>query len=446
MTSGEASRFDSVPCATIQSCRNPLPGTILTEKPRRGAEEEIRRRTSEEGAIPFVEFMDLALFWPHGGYYTTPDRIGPRGDYYTSPSVHPAFGALMCVQLCQMWDLLGRPDPFHVVELGAGGGILARDVLEYADSLTSEFSKSLRYLCVDRWPRRGHEHESRLSGSTCVERIAANVLPLKGIVGCVLSNELVDALPVHRIALQDGRLWEVYVAQSGEGFREVLKEPSTPRIQERLDHLGVSLPEGYRTEVNLAMEVLTEQVTAGLERGFVLTVDYGYTAEEYYSLRRAEGTLACFYRHLPVATPYARIGRQDITAHVEFTSLMRTGEEAGLKPVALDGQRRFLLNLGLERYLRRLRDIGLSSRDVMANRLGMMELVRPNGLGSFKVLIQAKGVMEGELWGATGSIPTLDRPVPLLSSRHMPLLAGRYPQESEDWERLWPGGSSEIAG
>lgn len=408
-----------------------------------GAEEEIRRRIAERGAIPFVEFMEIALFWPRGGYYGSPERVGPQGDYYTSPAAHPVFGALLSLQLFQMWELLGRPAPFYVVELGAGGGVLARDILEHARSLPAGLSRALRYLCVDRVPGWGVEGALRYGSDLYVGRLAAVDLPFKGLVACVLSNELVDSFPVHRLEVRDGELCEVYVALESGGFRETLGKPSTPRLQERLDRLGVSLPEGYRSEINLAVDGWAQDVAVALERGFVLTVDYGYAAEEYYSPRRHRGTLTCFYKHMQVEEPCARIGQQDITAHVEFTSLMHAGERAGLETLAFVNQHQFLHNLGLQRYLHRLRDMDLPLREAAANRFGMLELVRPDGLGRFKVLVQGKGVTGCGLWGAVGGTPIFDTPVPLLTSRHAPLLAGRYPDELSDWEHLWPGKAGE---
>jgi hypothetical protein len=122
---------------------------------------------------------------------------------------------------------------------------------------------------------------------------------------------------------------------------------------------------------------------------------------------------------------------------------MHAGERAGLEPLAFVDQRQFLHNLELQRHLHRLRDINLPVREAAANRFGMLELVRPDGLGRFKVLVQGRGVARCGLWGATGGTPIFDTPVPLLTSRHTLLLAGRYPDEFPDWERLWPGKAGE---
>ena len=176
------------------------------------AEAEIHRLIATRGRITFAEFMEVALYHPGGGYYTSGDRVGASGDYYTSPSVHPAFGALLAVQLFQMWQLLGRPESFTVAEAGAGNGLLGRDIANSAADLPVPFRQALRYVCIDRRASAGLE-----AGLDGVSRVCANGVPLRGVVGCVLSNELLDAMPVHQVTCEDGELKELYVvARDGE--------------------------------------------------------------------------------------------------------------------------------------------------------------------------------------------------------------------------------------
>ena len=157
----------------------------------------------------------------------------------------------------------------------------------------------------------------------------------RNVVGCILCNELIDNFPVHRFAIQGGRVKEVFVTSAGEDFTEVLDEPSSPRIENRLTSLGLSLTEGYRGEVNLAMEDWTGQLSRALDRGFILTIDYGQPAADLYSPRNARGTLVCYNRHVVSSDPYQHIGQQDITCQVDFTSLMRIGDRHGLATVGL---------------------------------------------------------------------------------------------------------------
>ena len=402
-------------------------------------ESQVRRTIQREGAITFARYMEMALFSPGGGYYTSQESVGASGDFYTSPSAHPLFGALIALQMEQMWDLLGRPAAFWAVEVGAGSGLLARAVLEHAHRLDADFARAMRYAALDLRPA-SHDEAG-------VRAVKARGLPLRGVVGCILSNELIDSFPVHRFQVEGGRVREVYVTLRDCVYAETLGEPSTPLLAERLPD---ALPEGFRGEVNLELESWTEAAARALERGFVLTIDYGDTARGLYAAPRAGGTLRCTYRHAPAADPYARLGEQDITAHVDFTALAEAGERRGLATLGYTTQGRFLEDLGARSFLRALaarsRGGGMSQREYLANRMGMLDLLRPEGLGGFKVLAQAVGVGSPSLQGfhpsdawRQGLEARMARwPVPRTSSQHIPLLEGRYPHASFDAEALWP--------
>ena len=291
------------------------------------AEQEITSRIRRYGRITFAEFMELALFWPNGGYYSDPDNIGPMGDFYTAPSAHPAFGALLCVQVYQMWRLLDSPATFWVVEMGGGSGLLCRDLAGYAPHLPHGFADSLRYLCLERLVSHGIEGHLPAESRTRVQRLAADAVPLQGITGCFLSNELLDSFPVHRVVARDGSLKEIYVTVEDGRLKEVLDSPSTAALEERLQRLGMSLQEGNTAEINLAIQPWLEQVSSAMERGFIITIDYGHLAPEIYSHRRRRGTLACFHKHTETNDPYRHIGKQDMTAHVDFYDLDRGRSE-----------------------------------------------------------------------------------------------------------------------
>lgn len=439
---------------------------ITPTVPYGDVELEIHRRIGERGRITFAEFMQLALFWPRGGYYSRLNNVGPKGDFYTAPGAHPSFGALISLQVYQMWVLLDCPSTFWLVDTGAGDGLLCRDVVTYSAHLPGKFSDSLRYLCLDRLPIHGVESQLPIKATGRVTRLASENIPLRGMQGCFISNELVDSFPVHRVTVQGGTLKELYVTLEDGRLGDALGPPSTPRLQERLDSLGILLPEGFSTEINLAMEPWMKEVSSALEQGFVITIDYGQPAVEIYSHIRKRGTLTCFYGHTQTDDPYRRIGRQDITAQVDFTSLGQIGMSHGLQPLGFNTQREFLQNLGLMRFVRRLATSGLSQREVEANRLGMMDIIRQEGMGAFKVLVQGKNLpyayngrsaedhlsqasgvavqdlnMEPpSLWGCRPS-PELGAlvdglPLPTLTSQHMPLLEGRYPHLAFRWEEL----------
>ena len=261
--------------------------------------------------------MEVALYHPDG-YYSRRGRQEAQGDYYTSPVAHPAFGALICVQLHKMWKTLGRPSPFWVIEAGAGNSVLASDFLAFAASRFHDFADSVRYVTIDRaLEAKIGETRQLLS---CVR---GSGLPFKGVVGCVLSNELIDAFPVHRFEISNGRPREIFVTIDSKGhFTERIGEPTTPLITERIAALDRKLPNGFRGEVNPSIRPWMSAVANSLERGYVLTIDYGYESAELYSDDRSRGTLQSYYRHTDGHSPYQRVGRQDMTAHVDFTALI----------------------------------------------------------------------------------------------------------------------------
>ena len=431
------------------------------------AELEIRRRIESRGAITFAEFMDVALYWPQGGYYTgISQRVGAQGDYYTSPMVHPAFGAAISVQLLQMWRLLGSPSTFDLLELGAGNGMLCRDIMAYSEHLPGGFVGSLRYLCVDLGTSPAFEagitdKVGALPKPRAAQRAVASVipggaspgenktptapqgLPFRNLHGCILTNELLDAFPVHQVAVQDGQLREVYISLDGEELSVTLGETSTPELENRLNRLGVTLEEGQTAEINLGLAGWSRTLAQALSSGFVLTVDYGRPAPELYSAAdRKRGTLTAFYRHTQTDAPLRHVGSQDITAQVDFTSVVEEGRRAGLTPVGLTPQGRFLGNLGLSQWQRRLATLELSQRAVEANRAGMVDLARQGGLGDFKVLVQGKRVERSHLWGIQRAGPaqelTASLPVPLLTQQHLNLIQGRYLASEMEFEGLWP--------
>ena len=370
------------------------------------------------------------------GYYNR----RPADDYFTSPAVHPAFGALLAILVHRTWMALGCPAQFTVVELAAGDGRLARDFTSYASEICPEFAGALAYIAVDRAAYRFDQSELR-----SFEIVRSNDIPLRGIVGCVLSNELVDALPVHRFEMRDGTPKEVYVTLDGGELVEVLEEPSTPQIPERLSTLGRRLPDGFRGEVNLGIRPLMQKLSEALDRGLVVTIDYGHEIRELYSPIRAAGTLQTYLRHAHGSSLYRQIGRQDMTSHVDFTTLVAEGTAAGLQPVGLTSQREALGALGVNSMLSDLSRMGLRSRGYSENRVALEELVRVDGLGGFKWLIQEKETGLAEIdevlnshLRCPGCADLL--PVPLSGGKHIDLARSRYPGATTELTELWPPG------
>ncbi|MCC7261747.1 MAG: SAM-dependent methyltransferase [Candidatus Latescibacteria bacterium] len=311
------------------------------------------------GRITFADFMGLVLYHPAAGYYTRGRPvIGPQGDFFTSPSASPLFGRLLARQFLRFREELGHPPGFAVVELGGHRGQLRQDVLNEMPELN--------YRMVE----------------------VGDALP-EGLVGCVFSNEFWDALPVHRVKVAGGGWQEIYVREDGEGFADELGPLSDPRLAAYLDGLPVAWMEGYETTVNLQAQEWMARLGRSLERGFVLSIDYGFERPEYFSPQRPKGTLRCYHRHTLGDDYYARPGEQDLTAHVDFTALIDTGRQAGLEPVLFTDQGRYLVGIG-EEVFREIaeRTAGQFSRE----RQAIHQLIHPGLMGSaFKVLIQRKG-------------------------------------------------------
>ena len=398
------------------------------------AEDEIRARIGSRGRITFAEFMELALYHPTGGYYTAGSPVGSRGDYYTSPAAHPAFGAAIAVMLHSMWEALGRPSPFHAVEMGAGDGLLARDIAAFMPALSDELAQDLRYVTLDRTSPVQHRGPD---GTTPRKVITAGV-PVHNIVGCLLSNELIDAFPVALFEVRDGSPREVYVTVIDGELREEMDDPHTPQLLAALAGLDRDLPEGYRGEVNVGMAAWIGEVSRALSRGFVVTMDYGHAGPEPFPLSRPEGTLRTHRGHTAGSNPLHHIGAQDITTHVDFSLLERLGSESGLAGLGIVSQADLLGALGLNRWLRDLRGMELSQAGRDANMMAMRDIIRPGGLGDFGVLVQEKNT---GVSGLEQLMPPPDAqlpPPPLLDPAHTPLLEGSYPhatwQPPETWD------------
>jgi len=371
--------------------------------------ENLRRfilsQIEKGGPLPFSRFMEWCLYHPEYGYYQSKGvTIGKQGDYYTSPSVSPVFGHLIAKQLFQMAEILGG-DAFDLVEMGGGRGFLCEDILDWVEKTSPDFYQHLRYHLIETSSPFLKEQRKRSSEKEREGRVfwIDSKLFEEGkvqIQGCFLSNELVDAFPVHRVILDQGKLREIYVTHRNGQFEEQWGELSDPRIASYFHSMDITLQEGQKAEVNLLALEWMESVARCLQRGFVLTIDYGYLAEELYAPHRREGTLLCYFQHEASENPYERLGEQDITSHVNFTSLIRKGEEVGLRFTGLVPQYRFLIGLGI---LEQMETLGkeLSELDGLKLRLSLKHLIEPEmGMGEvFKVLIQHKGMDQPQLDG-----------------------------------------------
>jgi SAM-dependent MidA family methyltransferase len=375
-------------------------------------EEELKRLIISEinlkGPITFSQFMELCLYHPIYGYYQSNRiKVGKNGDFFTSPCVHPLFGGLVAKQLSQMAEFL-EGETFDILEIGCGNGFLASDILDWCKQKRAQFYKTIKYYLLEANPKflndqkerlLEHEKEGKLFYLDQEDFKNARLR----IQGCIISNELIDSFPVHRVILHNGILKEAYVNQKNGKLIEQWGKISDIRIYEYLNSMGINLQEAQMVEVNLKAIQWIEEVSRCLKKGFVITIDYGYLSQELFDVSRASGTLLCYYRHNISDNFFKKLGKQDITSHVNFTALIKKGEEVGLSFTGLVPQFQFLISLGLLQELESL-EKGLDPIEALKLRLTLKHLIEPDiGMGEvFKVLIQHKGIEKPNLDGLKG--------------------------------------------
>lgn len=360
-------------------------------------------RIKEKGPITFAEFMSACLYEPGLGYYTSAGRkVGAEGDFYTSSNVHRVFGRLIAREIARMWQSMGRPSDFQVVEAGAGNGRLAADVMDALAEIEPALYETVICRLIEAEPtlaetqrRMLETHAARLAWSTPAELLSGAL----SITGCIFSNELIDALPVHIVEMTASGLREIMVGADNDRFIERHGPLSTTELQEYFDLIEVKLPVGQRAEVHLAANGWIRGVAASLRRGFVITIDYGYLAPELYGRMRMNGTLLCYFRHKVEEDPYIRVGLQDITTHVDFSSLIKAGESAGLQKIWYGEQYRFLMAAGMMEEMMALESRSVTEDIRLKDRLALKKLMLPDGgMGdTFKVLVQAANVEAPDL-------------------------------------------------
>ena len=380
----------------------------------------IIERIQREGPIPFAEYMRMALYEPGYGYYVTgAAKMGWEGDYFTSTDVSTFFANCMGRQLYAMWEKLKRPQRFLIVEEGAGRGHLAEGVRAWAQQQAPDFLAALDYRVEDI--RTGQDVLEKAEppftgypqGATVYGRDTPCGYPgggddvyghPAGEASVILSNELIDAFPVHIVEIRGGQLYEVYVDEHNGRLYEVLSEPSTQEVAGYLDVYKIpwrTFGEGWRAEINLAALRWMERTAQRVRKGFVLTIDYGDKARDLYTRHRRRGTLTCYYQHQISERPLARPGAQDITAHVNFTALIQEARQHGLRLSRFTTQREWLESLGIREELEQRRLQKFPEADTArASDQGQVALLKwynlrervailtdPYGLGNFKVLI-----------------------------------------------------------
>jgi SAM-dependent MidA family methyltransferase len=409
----------------------------------------ISERIQREGPITFAEFIRMALYEPGYGYYMTgAAKMGWEADYFTSTDVSSLFANCMGRQLFAMWEKLKQPGHFIALEQGAGRGHLAEGVRTWARKEASEFYEVLDYRTEDirggedavgaeqsgevgqpdrgqsplqgRGQMRGRGQAPPLQYMSEIPISQNNIDEAKSAYSkggsrarpehpsVVLSNELVDAFPVHVVEKRGERLYEVFVDVQEDGrLYEVLDEPSTPEVAGYLDVFKIpwrTFEDGWRAEINLDALRWVRRTAGLIRRGFILTIDYGDKARGLYTAWRKHGTLLCYYKHQANENPLLHPGEQDITAHVNFSALINEGRRLGLHLHRYTTQRQWLQRMGIEEELEQRRVIEFAEAETArASDRGQVALLKwrdlrqqaavladPNGMGAFKVLIMRR--------------------------------------------------------
>ena len=364
--------------------------------------DRLRDEIRASGPITFARFMDRALYEPGHGYYRRPDPgPGRRGDFLTAPEAHPIFGAVLGRLVEQAWDALGRPAPFTVTEPGAGTGALAAGLLGGLRDLGSPLLPVIRYRPVEVEPARLTALRERLDALGLGHTLLVDPPIPGGETGAVVANEVLDALPVHRVVgrpAAPGGIAELFVeVVDAGGFVPHEGPPSSPRLAERLAAEGVTLADGQVTEVCLVLDDWPASATQHLATGIVVLVDY---ADEPAALhdpaRRPTGTLRAFAAHAVGADPFRHIGRQDLTATVDLAGVRAAAAHAGLDPLGETTQAELIATLGTgeltQAYLRRE---GAGLQDALELRSALARLLDPRGMGAFRVLAFGRGLAPG---------------------------------------------------
>ncbi|HWF13733.1 MAG TPA: SAM-dependent methyltransferase [Candidatus Acidoferrales bacterium] len=365
--------------------------------------EILARRIRAGGPITFAEFMRECLYHPIHGYYS---RASARcfGDYYTSVDVHPIFGRLLARQFAEMWKLLGSPRTFAVVESAAGVGRLAGHILDFSARELPEFYAALHYVAVERSSARRAHHAAQMGSHVTAGRAStADEIPGAISTGCIFSNELLDALPVHRVIMEHGSLREIFVEFENARFIEQREKLSMPALEEYFSEQGITLADEQQAEVCFEACDWIECAGRALERGFVLTIDYGHEAPILYNEHHNRGTLLAYRAHTVTENILDAPGEQDLTSHVNFTAVDLWGRRVGLACTGLVTQSQFLVALGRENEFADLYEPGQPEIEKLRARLLLKNLIHPEGLGEkFQVLIQHKGIATPQLTGLSG--------------------------------------------
>jgi len=373
--------------------------------------QQIEREIRDRGSIPFSRYMELCLYDPAAGYYSShAEQFGKAGDFYTSSDVHAVFGRLLARQFEEMWQALDRPSQIEIVELGPGRGLFARDVLDWSKKKFPDFFDALTFTLQEssatllaKLQDTLREHMATGKAGVVEDRhsegqpdgLRCALAPEVPLI--VFANEFFDALPIDILGTQ-GKL---HLAIENNHLREIWLPPQAEEL-EFLDRYGVHPEANERIEVPLAAQRWMQQTCAAIFRGFLLIIDYGYTRNEQLA-GRYRGTLMAYRHHSASPDPYQAPGEQDLTAHVNFTALIAACEPAGMRCESLRTQSQFLMGIGEKtQFADAFEDCRLP-QELAKVALQLKHLVTPIGMGeNFRVLMASRGMDPGKVTALSG--------------------------------------------
>lgn len=353
----------------------------------------LANRIQREGPITFADWMDACLYHPQHGYYRRDKpTVGRDGDFLTSPEVHPLFGAAVGHIASELWRHTGKSKQFQVVEIGPGTGAMAESMLRHLHATAPELAAATRYRLVEPDAAAGEQQRERLlqvHSDLLVDQILS-IDQLSGHYHLVIANELLDALPVHRLSFSGGRWTELFADYSPTlGFREISAAVSREALLQPL--AGITPADGQVVEVAPdRASVVTRLANAVADGGLLLLFDYGYPRARLYASWRRDGTLMTFRNHVPGDDPYAHPGEQDITAHIDIDQVGEAAQVAGLTALPALNQAEWLHNLGAA-VLPAVADAHVDTGRYLAARRAVETLTEPAGLGRIAVMGFSRG-------------------------------------------------------
>ncbi len=342
----------------------------------------------EQQEMPFMEFMQLALYAPGEGYYSSGlQKLGTQGDFITAPELTPLFGQALANQCQQILSTLESPVLF---EFGAGSGTLCVDILNHLEQL---HCLPESYYILEVSANLRHRQQELIQQK--IPHLASKVQwlerwPDTPFNGVVIANEVLDAMPVNRFMVTDSGIMESYITLNEQNqLREIFKPSHNQRLLAYINRHLSQLPKPYLSEVNLFLDDWLVNIYRMLHQGVVLLIDYGFPRHEYYHPDRNQGTLMCHYQHHSHPEPLLHPGEQDITAHVDFTHVAEAGHQAGFHIAGYTNQASFLLANGL---LSLVHNLG-NEREQFQAKQAIKQLTQPSEMGElFKVIALTRDI------------------------------------------------------